>query len=886
MLEILIGGKPLWIAEGTAITMEQSSSLFDIDNMCSEVVWTFDVPAGRNAELLGQVHYSVVGAYRSYGCQLRYDGVLFGSGRLYVQVVTDEETVSCGVVVSDVAEGWGERLLRDDEGWERREIATSLAEHEAGWKEFLKESAREDSDTRFFLFADDEFTDDEEFGYYANRYSSLQDVVFREDADDCYLFTKWVNRLFFDGGMNPIDNTSNTGQGMRVFNRMRLGGKSGGYHFCPALRLERLVRTALAATGYTAVGNFLADARVRRLFHQSLNAMDGDVTQYGYGGIEASGASGGRYDEGLTDAAEVVVGGERCNVIELDGTAGSLAVNIYLDVSQLARGQEVTGEAGAEGIGFDLWDEAYYLLMLPADRDVPEHFWLWRDSGGWAYMIGSDGVAGTIAGGFGTGGNPFQILNMQTVQDVEVVRLTGTEAGAGLDSGGWVACQIDYGRRTSLSGGYRVVVVKVKVRTTAMAYIVVGMYQAPGGGYEYGGDCAWRNDRSRLEWVTVESAADLGTEQAVEAGFNIYKREYREADYVPEMTNSDFLKTLARTFGLAVWFAPFGKRVEMSFFADMVDAGALDVTEWVVGEKKEAYAEGHYEVVLPTVRKQQDMDERRVGPEVATRAQLPAARGEKNRAVMVKAENAYHVSVKMKRDERYGFEWDLRYGNDARLVVGDETAEMVEVKPNVKIPNMRVVDGNGTAKYVMEVPQKGGSPLLDADYDGRCELILTQDTGRGVVVGSDNDYCVRQMLMDGDVEQPLLGGIGGVGWIEPYREAMYCAANPTCYNADGSVEEGMITLAAAGERSVGELWLRELYDFLAHKETFELVLRLPVTAFLRLHRLMEPQEGEPREQERWIYYKGRRFLPSRISYQFRSGLVEATVTCHRRHLGE
>ena len=872
MLEILIGGKPLWIAEGTAITMEQSSSLFDIDNMCSEVVWTFDVPAGRNAELLGQVHYTVVGAYRSYGCQLRYDGVLFGSGRLYVQVVTDEETVSCGVVVSDVAEGWGERMLRDDEGWERREIATSLEEHEAGWMEFLKESAREDSDTRFFLFADDEFTDDEEFGYYANRYSSLQNVVFREDADSCYLFTKWVNRLFFDGGMNPIDNTSDTWQGMRVFNRFRNPNwKNNGYYFCPALRLERMVRTSLADAGYSVTGNFLTDARVRRLFHQSLNAMDGDLTQYGEGPkISVTGHTG--QDVCGTGLVFLGDGGEMVDMFRSDS---GVNVTYSLRIDVVSRGLQMT----QTGTGWWVrYDEAIMLVVAPLNTAVVGlRLYIW-DYDGIRWL--SDTEHTSMYADEYEFGNMVKHIGVWPTERYGVVLLTDT---AGLRRECQALDAMVYGSKgmSVRDGEFVIRLVKARVYyTTAAVHVEMGSRNELDTSTE-------RKNIYRID-VTEEVIPD-GVSYDVDgdnAAFNMFASVYDMAEHVPEMTNSDFLKTLARTFGLAVWFAPFGKRVEMSFFADMVDAKALDVTEWVVGEKKEAYAEGHYEVVLPTVRKQQDMDERRVGPEVATRAQLPAARGEKNRAVMVKAENAYHVSVKMKRDERYGFEWDLRYGNDARLVVGDETAEMVEVKPNVKIPNMRVVDGNGTAKYVMEVPQKGGSPLLDADYDGRCELILTQDTGRGVVVGRDNDYCVRQMLMDGDVEQPLLGGIGGVGWIEPYREAMYCAANPTCYNADGSVEDGMITLAAAGERSVGELWLRELYDFLAHKETFELVLRLPVTAFLRLHRLMEPQEGEPREQERWIYYKGRRFLPSRISYQFRSGLVEATVTCHRRHLGK
>ena len=91
MLTILINNTPLYIPTATSLTMEQTASWADLDNITADIVWTFDVPAEQNARIFQQAHHIVVSQHAGYDCEIRFDGVPIARGTLYIQQTSNEE---------------------------------------------------------------------------------------------------------------------------------------------------------------------------------------------------------------------------------------------------------------------------------------------------------------------------------------------------------------------------------------------------------------------------------------------------------------------------------------------------------------------------------------------------------------------------------------------------------------------------------------------------------------------------------------------------------------------------------------------------------------------------------------------------------------------------
>jgi hypothetical protein len=147
--------------------------------------------------------------------------------------------------------------------------------------------------------------------------------------------------------------------------------------------------------------------------------------------------------------------------------------------------------------------------------------------------------------------------------------------------------------------------------------------------------------------------------------------------------------------------------------------------------------------------------------------------------------------------------------------------------------------------------------MMQDEYTGEFDFIIQQYRGRRLL----------PLQKTGDVQE---------GYIED--------ANPTWYNSDGTIDTTALNLTATGEQSVGEMWLKPYYEFLATKEEFEFVVRVDARVFMELYNLMQPQDKPESQQVRWVAFRSQRYLPSRISYQFgKAGTVIATITCARQH---
>ena len=74
MITIKVGGKPLYIPKDTTLVLEQNNNSFDIDNITSDIIWTFDVPGKPNAKILESANYINISSFKEYPCEILAEG--------------------------------------------------------------------------------------------------------------------------------------------------------------------------------------------------------------------------------------------------------------------------------------------------------------------------------------------------------------------------------------------------------------------------------------------------------------------------------------------------------------------------------------------------------------------------------------------------------------------------------------------------------------------------------------------------------------------------------------------------------------------------------------------------------------------------------------------
>ena len=101
MVSISVNDRELYVPSDTQVVIEQHNAVFDADNIASEIVWTFDLPAAPNDTILNNVTHEHVSCYKEYSCKIAYDGMQIASGKLYVQQVSSD-TLMCGIVLNNL----------------------------------------------------------------------------------------------------------------------------------------------------------------------------------------------------------------------------------------------------------------------------------------------------------------------------------------------------------------------------------------------------------------------------------------------------------------------------------------------------------------------------------------------------------------------------------------------------------------------------------------------------------------------------------------------------------------------------------------------------------------------------------------------------------------
>lgn len=886
MITIKIGGQPLYIPKDTALVLEQSNNVFDNDGYMDDVVWTFEVPAEQNQKVLGAVQYVYTGGRKRYDCELSIDGVPFSRGILYVQTATDAKRVSCGIVTNSFTLGFGDKMLRENDYGQDIVISQSEQGHQSGWLNFLQGSLNKESVYKFFLFADESFyKNNEDFGYHRNAISGLLDNA-REDQ-----FCKYVNRLFFDDGGNIYNNPDTRNgsivrQGVRIFNSSS-NGKRNGYCFCPAIRLDWIVRKVAENAGLAAQGSFFTDKTIHSLFSQSMNAMDGDVFQYGTRTIINVGGN-------VTPMTAHVQNDQKFSIDhsnEMYESFGwisnvSFGFRLLLPIDELVFNDRSSGDYNISEYGGERLDEIYALAIGTSDCTLPTIRMIDganEADGTSSFRYGSFPTLSEIKEQLPQGLQPGFTIDRMTLMSHGELYVQATcdtyDASGMVNFVQSTECQLIQLTKSASKnvffsgtlGGYTegtvtplyndipattpqfIRLVKLRVLTSNEARIRVKL---PDGNAMY---LYTQNRYGSLEYLTdyeVIASQDVDT---TDTPLNIFSNMLKWRDHMPNLSNGEFLSLMCRLFGLNMYANPMTHELQLSFFKDVMQANSFDISEWVSTEEREEYQPKEYEVSITTTLATKSVSENNIIESKTNVESLPAPMLCKNKHAYVLGEKAYRRSTIIKDTSRY--RWEQAGGDNRKLVDGASDAEeREEVSIEANIPNMRIIDEEiEKSKKICEINVSGNSQLLDEDYNGEFDFILQQYMGKRVIV---------------------LPGASNVA-VANIEEA-----NPSAYPFGGYIylNHNYIDLSASGQNSLGEKWLQPLYKFLGSHEVYRFTAHLPVWAFSKVYALLKPQEGCPAEQVRWIQVRGNRYLPIKMSFEFGAGdTVIATIECAAPH---
>lgn len=856
MITISVDNKPLFIPADTAIVFEQNNNLLGDDGICADIAWSFELPAEPNQRILGTVQYVYSCDNRRYSCEIAVDGIPISRGELYVQGTKDEKRLTCGFVGNTFGIGFGQKMLRENNYGEDVVISETIGNHQSGWRQFLKGSLADNSVYKFFLFADEKFYgNNEDWGYHSNQLSGLQN---NRRADQ---FHKYVNRLFFSQDLQTIyENSENSMQGVRLFNTAG-NGRVNGYAFAPAIKLVWLIGKVFENAQLRPTGSFLSNTDIARLFSQSLCAMDGDGSQYGVNAwLTVNGQVTPGYStiqNGLSFNSDAATG-----MFTSFGWGNNVSIGFKLpldpnDCVHDGTTEEIfalligTADAANPSLRMRLsWTESdgtpvfkYGRAMTTTEikqqiDDDPDDVHLVH-----AWSVGNGTCNMEYYGTWGALITHKKTVGMIHTTNSTLVQLTsslGKNVSFPSETEGYLEGSV-LQRITNDVSSLRqqfVRLVKCKVKT-------------------YRGDigCPWTLDKMSIGsygiWETLSDYEYITTAVTDTTGsvLNIFRNVLQWKEHVPDLSNGEFLNTICKAFGVQLYANPMTRTVQLDFFSDMAKGGIIDISEWVTGKERLEYAPKKYKVTLESVRGGSDIADRNILDAVTTAEELPAAGEKRGKHAFVRNENLYRRSEQEEDNGTKRDVWGQAGGNNIPLETGADNAEEEEdVEMKIGVPNMRITDRLMTPKYICEVDKGGCSPLFDEDFDGRFDMVLMQYRGK------------REVNLDSN------GGVASA-YIED--------ANPTHYNANGTTA-GCLSLTATGTNSIGEKWLRPVYDLLGNCDRYRLVAHLPSWVFFKVMATLQPQDGTPSQQVRYIQCDGLRILPVKISSEL-SG--RPTVVC-------
>lgn len=887
MITIKVGGKPLYIPKDTTLVLEQNNNSFDIDNITSDIIWTFDVPGKPNAKILESANYINISSFKEYPCEILAEGFIIGRGKLYIQTVTDEDKISCGVVLDGLTPEFGKRKLKENDYGADVQISptnVNIAQHQQNWINFLQGSLNSNSIYKFFLFACEKFyKNNEDWGFHNNHWATL------DSTNNENKWAKFVNRVF----MTTIDHNTlaYTGEssydGIKLFNVFNNEThKENGFAFAPAIRLDWLVKKVFANAGYQVLGDFFSNPYVQHLYVQSMNAMDGTTSQFDVAPeyVKVDNAIG---DDGVGQYAnkiDIGVGAYtyRAFRFEYGYSAQIFKFQLNADTSDYEHNTISPTQAKP-------WtrEEDVLVLLIRSESAVIDGVYpKWRAvrrsdvSSPRDFTYGTD-LAHTNApmnkyvtydnnrfSYYDVGAAERYTENNFVTPDSRVycIQLTPSNGNpyASFPSPSEISdiqgqfyayqfwAQANYGTK------YIVELARFKAKSVQHGdwdgsdSSITATMTIPVGGGQYQVKYIRIQKYGQLEELSY--AETLAKSDIIHTNNtrNVFDRMLRWKEHVPNITNSDFIKSLCKFFGVSLYVDTFAKTVQLSLAKNLFNAGSVDITEYITNSERMAFKPKKYSIGIDTVMKSRDIPAENILPSVGTYRDLPDAWYNKKKVCYVENENVYYISTKNDKNKKY--EWVVNSGNNQRLEIGEGEEEAINL--DIKVPNMMTINKDDTnPQYICDIEANGNSKVFDDDYTGEFDLIIQQY--------QYPDYMITT---------------GGTNYVIERATPMGMSQLTADY-----IYEDNIKLCAEGYKSLGEEFLKQHYEFLSKSENFRFTAQLPMSIFWKVYQMQLPQTGGATEP-RWIMVKNRKYIPTKISYEFGEGdKVLTTIECARRH---
>jgi len=705
MLVIKIEGQPLYIAKKTSLQLEVNNSAFSVNRIEGDIVFTFDVPAAENDLIFGLARFVYVQRCKKYACTVSVDGVEIAAGDLYIQKSTST-SYSCGLVINPFPENFAENKLSQNDYGADRIISNSAEWHKIGWWNMLANSLIEDAIIKFPLFIDTVFygSANRDFGWYLlpsdptppGSQSGFQASINTNDSvglDRCY-----VNRLFTTNptGVGGVIEELAGNRGIRMFNNNALNNPNS-FAFAPAIQLLWILEKVIKNGGYQMIGNFQHESNIKKIYSQSLRALDGLASQSESAGsakatLTISPACTYDDEDWNSRIMPFEVGGAEYFYIKAPATQNyqiTVSIRTYLPANLL--NSWALGEADL------IAKEALMFFFIDGGDQFPN----------WILWSGTDEWNGRV--GYMRSGNWSYFESFY-----KIYNLSQLQSQIGYNGAGFYTFNYTFTQR--LTGGryYCFFFGKLKMHSSATL------------------------QSNRIdEYTKIEL---INQPETVYKICNVFANRIKYAEHMPALTNSDFISKICNAFGLCMFIDSAKGQIELSFFKDILSqAQAIDLTQYLLNKKSyiEKYEPKKYRYKFDAV-KSEDIDELKVLPPVKSSSQLPDAFRNFGKICLVENENRYRIAVRAGDSvQNWVFRWDPYSGNNQVLEIGEGDAE--DIVP-LKVPNMKIADERITNKnFLLNIEVGGCSPIFGTG-NKEFDMVLVNYLGRKKLTSGNYYY--------------------------------------------------------------------------------------------------------------------------------------------------
>lgn len=829
MFKLIVDNKEIYIRKNTSVQLEVSNSIFTTEKTEGEVVFTFDVPAEQNDLIFNHARFVYVKRMKKYSCRIEVGGYLIGKGDLYIQKATSKN-YSIGVVVNPFPENFQDKKLSENNFGDDIIISTDISNHNQNWLNFLNECLKENSNIKFPLFSNSEIYGDNnpdfsffrlstDNGSFLNANAVLSNV--KGDSD-----SNFINRVFFDENKNVIEEIP-FNRGIRIFNRYG-SSQLNSFTLCPAIKIIFILNKILENAGYQLTGNFVNNKYINKLYNQSLRTLDGGETQFEINTTVKEVKIENQYLPSFSNESST---NYEINNLQMDFKIDEIKYNTFRKSkyqNSIKGNIKIKTFIPSSVIYDDPSGDIFYrlaLVIIPKDMPLPD-YWepVANEYSGWSKLDGQGGryiQQITFPNGYESKKFPTEwyggyIKVWGKSGDVDGADINFMGAGFyELNSNFLIEQNVDSSSDLSIVK-YKIILAKIKVRKIELS-----------GVYTYK---IW-------EWTKFVPSTEYEPQFFIH---NIFAKKFNLCDFMPNMSNEEFLTEICNTFGVARFIDSTKKEIELSFIKDILKSPkSLDLSKYCLTNETEIDESKENNFIFSLSSSLDDNYPSEWLEDVAKFIDLPDAKLNLGKYCYVKERNAIFNSQQVGSDEyNFIYKWVIYSGNMVKKNIGSLNKN--EINSKFKIPYLQPFHSEKNGMFPV-INVQGYSPLLNkksASKEFDSFIYAYQGTQKFFYTKSESYV---------------------------YREIFSPITN------DNNKTVGQLDLTVNTIKSIGNELVVPWLNLLSNYEIIKYKFCFSLSVFLEVFSLLKPQDKDPEKQIRFVFLNGSKLIPIKMIFQFTSG---------------